>query len=195
MDNPWFGRWFVLLACAGLAAGAGCGGRARPMVEMARYSTVLVVGVTDDSDLRRSYEGSFEVRFSEHNVVALSSLPMMPPGQRIDRESIEAVIRSTGIDAVLITWMVGPEQQGQGSSPPESAQMYEHYATISDTVRTPGYLQQVNVVQLETRLYDANTGELVLSLHSDVFKRGSVEEAIQAVSRTLVSRLIEANLF
>ena len=195
MNNSWFGRWIVLLACAGLASGAGCGGATRPMVEMARYSTVLVVGVSDDHDLRRSFEGSFEVRFAEHNVVALSSLPMMQPGQTIDRESIDAVLRSTGVDAVLITWMVGREQQGQGGAPPESAQMYEHYATISDTVRTPGYLQQVEVVQLETRLYDANTGELILSLHSDVFKRGSVEEAIQAVSRSLVSRLIKANMF
>ena len=195
MNDSWFGRWTLLLACAGLAAGAGCGGAARPMVEMARYSTVLVVGVSDDHDLRRSYEGAFEVRFAEHNVVALSSLPMMQPGQRIDRASIDGVLRSTGVDAVLITWMVDREQQGQGNSPPESAQMYEHYATISDTVRTPGYLQQVEVVQLETRLYDANTGELILSLHSDVFKRGSVEEAIQAVSRTLVSRLIKANMF
>jgi len=195
MDNPGFGRSMVLLACAGMAAGAGCGGAARPMVELARYNTVLVVGVSEDHDLRRSYEGAFEVRFAEHNVVALSSLPMMQPGQRIDREAIEGVIRSTGVDAVLITWLVGPEQQRQGAAPPESAQMYEHYATISDTVRTPGYLQQVEVVQLETRLYDANTGELVLSLNSDVFKRGSVEEAIQAVSRTLVSRLIKANMF
>jgi hypothetical protein len=80
--------------------------------EVVRYRSA-VVALTDDAELRRTFEDSLVARAREHNYDAVTSYDLEPNVQSVDRDRFLRTLASNGVQAVL---MLRPAAIGAGSS-------------------------------------------------------------------------------
>jgi hypothetical protein len=159
---------------------------------------ILVIGVAETEAGRRSFEDAFAAALAAQNADAVPSHQLLPGGERLSRESIESAIRGRGFQGVLVTRLLGVDEQEKYVPPSTYVSpgyygwgMYGYYGSSWDVVHRPGYTVTETIVRLETHLYDAGTAELVWAAHSDTFDPRSTDDIIDSVTRKLSRRLAE----
>jgi hypothetical protein len=159
---------------------------------------ILVIGVAENEANRRSFEDAFAAALAAQNVDAAASYQLLPGDERLSKASIEAAIAGRGFQGVLVTRLLGVDQQETYVPPSTYVRpgyygwgMYGYYGSSWDVVHRPGYTVSETIVRLETHLYDAATADLVWAAHSDTFDPSSTEDIIDSVTRKLSRRLAE----
>ena len=159
---------------------------------------ILVIGVAENETARRSFEDAFSAALAAQNVDAVPSYQILPGDQRLSRASIEGAIAGRGFQGVLVTRLLGVDEQTTYVPPKTYVRpgyygggMYGYYGTSWDIVHQPGYTVTKTTVRLETHLYDAPTAELVWAAHSETFDPSSTQDVIDSVTKKLSSRLAE----
>lgn len=159
-----------------------------------RFDNILIIGVSDRQAVRRSFEDAFVAVLQEEGIRAVSSAEVMPPGAGISRQTLDPVVEEQGLDAVLITHLVGVEAQEVYSPPRYRGGLYRYHGAVTGYVYEPGYYRRYNLYKLETNLYDADTASLVWSMQSETVDPGSEQKLIDAKIDTVVKRLGEQGL-
>jgi hypothetical protein len=162
---------------------------------------ILVIGIAEDETGRRSFEDAFAAALALHDADAVPSYQLLPGNERFSRESIEAAISGRGFQGVLVTRLLGVDEQETYVPPSTYVRpgyygrgMYGYYGSSWDVCHTPGYTVTETIVRLETHLYDAGTADLVWAAHSDTFDPISTRDIIDSVTKKLSSRLAEDGL-
>jgi hypothetical protein len=93
-------------------AAAFSGARAQPGEPVVRYKAA-VVALTDDAELRKTFEDSLVAKAREHDYDAVTSYEIEPNVTRVDRNQFLRALAANGIQAVL---MLRPAAIGAGSS-------------------------------------------------------------------------------
>lgn len=136
---------------------------------------VLVVGVAIDETKRRIYEDTFVSSLTELDVLAVPSYTVCKQAIEPSTEGLKEVVEKTGADAVLITHLVGkneesyspPTQQSSSVASHFSHGLYRYYPAIYRSVYAPGNYSVTTKVILETNLYDVQTEKLIWSARSE----------------------------
>ncbi len=159
---------------------------------------ILVIGVAENETGRRSFEDAFAAALALQNADAVPSYQLLPGEERLSRESIEAAISGRGFQGVLVTRLLGVDEQETYVPPSTYVRpgyygrgMYGYYGSSWDVVHRPGYTVTETIVRLETHLYDAATADLVWAAHSDTFDPRSTDDIIDSVTKKLSRRLAE----
>lgn len=157
------------------------------------FDNILIVGISNQETVRRTFENSFVDRLQKNNVKATASFAVMTAEARPSEENIKAVISDIKFDSVLITHMVGVEEKEVYHPPTYRMDpyrgFYSYYGHVGRYAYEPGYYSRYERFKLETNLYDTQTEQLVWSMQSETINPNSEKALIEAKIKTVVERL------
>ena len=171
-----------------------------PAIGATQYKKVLVVGLSSKETVRRTFENEFSVVLTQHGVTAAPSSTTVPPGAEKDQEQMKQVLQAGGYDAVMVTRLVDRTKEttyvpGTSYTPaPYYGGFYSYYYTAYPMVYDPGYLVESIIIQIETNVYDLNTGKLVWSGISEVVDPETSTEEIRHFSHMVGDRMAKEGL-
>ena len=162
----------------------------------------LVVGVSDTTLGRRTYEDRFADALRGSGADAVSSYQLLPTDDRLTKEELEGAVRGEGFDGVIVTRVL--EVAEETTYVPPSTQVvpayrgsrgyYGYYGRQYDVVHSPGYTRTTEVVRVETKLWNAHDSQLAWGIVSETFDPTSTDDAIASVTKKLVQKLSEDGL-
>jgi hypothetical protein len=153
------------------------------------FNNVLIIGVSGQEAIRRTFEKTFVNRLREEQVNAVAGFEATLGEARPTKDSIKAAIKEKNIDAVLVTHLIGVDEKQIYHPPTYSGSVYGYYGFVRGYAYDPGYVSQQKTVKLETNLYDASSETLVWSMQSATINPSSEKKLIEAKIKTVVERL------
>ena len=160
-----------------------------PKYRGSQYTNLLVIGVAEDENTRRSFEKKFAEKLEAAGIRAVESSSVMSKDQKIDKETILAVVEKTGVDGVLLTYLVAVKEKDV-TSPSVDYSPVDDYrgGTTPNLYSAPEYRSSGTQyystrvkVRLETNLYDAKTEQKVWSARSATLNPKSTTALIDSV--------------
>jgi hypothetical protein len=163
----------------------------------APFSHVLVVGVSDEERVRRSFEDEFVKRLKEIGIEGVASAAAIPSDQKLEKKAIVSAVERFGVDAVLVTHLLGVDKKETyhresthyRPSPYHYGGYYGYYGNVYSYAHSPGYYTTHVTVRLETNLYEAETEDLIWSGKSETLDPKSKPEMIDSVINVVVKNL------
>ena len=160
------------------------------------FSHILVIGVTDKNEVRRSFEEKFVAKLKASGVKGVESYAVMAPDEKIDKKTIVAVVEKTGVDGVLLTYLVAVREK-EVASPSATYEPVDDYhgGSAQDMFSAYEYRSEPKLyttqvkVRLETNLYDAKTEQKVWSARSRTLNPKSDTALMDSVIDALVKDL------
>ena len=154
------------------------------------FEHLLVVAVSSQPGDRKIFESEFAKAIVDAGKNATASSRVMPGEEKLSAESVKAAIAGTGIDAVLVTSVVGVDERESYVAPPTySRTYYGYYATSYDFAYQSGYYHQYSVYHLETNVYDVQSEELVWTMRSEAVAPKSVAQVVASLSKQIIAQL------
>ena len=140
---------------------------AAPGATKATVKKVLVLGISSNPSLRRTYEDTFAVELEKLGYKTVSGYLWAPDAANLDRDAITAKIRAEGVTHVLVTRLVRAKDVETYHAPTTVGVSYgygpgyyggwgSYYSMGYGAVVEPGYTTVDTVVTLETNFYDAS---------------------------------------
>lgn len=179
-----------------------------PQYQGGKLKNVLVIGGTTNQVVRRIFEDEFTARFKSRGTNAIPSYTIFPSEKTLDKDTIESKSRDLGIDAMLIARVVDTKKK-QELTPAPSNYYYRDIYFYDWPNRYsrfysgpfPGryyndrlYYSEYEVANLETTIYDTQTGKLIWSALSHTVLGGSSELEVRSVVEVMMKNLTENQL-
>ena len=163
----------VMMSCASSSIVASW--HDQSYIDKGILNDVLIIAVTNDETVRRLYEDGFVAQLSSEGARAVPSYSLSDPDLEPTKESIEAAVKESGAQSVLITRHLSTDTKEHYRPPqvhyvhddPFYRGIHRYYPMAYRQVYTPGYNVKVTTVSLESNLYDANNGNLVWTTRSE----------------------------
>lgn len=167
-----------------------------PKYRGSQYSDLLVIGVAEQEDIRRSFERKFAEKLEKVGIKAVESSAVMSKDQKIEKEAVLAVVERTGVDGVLLTYLVAVKEKEVASPSATYAPVDDYHGGSAQDMfsayekgsATQYYSTRVKV-RLETNLYDAKTEQKVWSARSRTLNPKSDTALMDSVIDALVKDL------
>ena len=165
-----------------------------------RFRKILIIGVSKQPSIRRTFEDEFVKQLKTVGVDAVPSYLYIPePGQVAEGRLQEAVKRANA-DGVIITRLVRVEKKTQvspGFYQPAPALGYGFYSGYSSAwlgYYEPPRVYQYDVYVSETSLYDAARNQLVWTGTAETTDPGDINKEIEGYVDTVIDTLKSKNL-
>ncbi len=173
------------------------------------YKDLLIIGIGESEQSRRAYESYFATELEERGIEAEASYTLIKSNEKIDRKTVLKAIEGLDIDAVIVTHMVGIDEEtvyrpstgygygGYGGGYYRGGHyggLYSYYPHVNSYVHNPGYYTTHETYTIETSLYDVSSEELIWTARSRTFSPESVDEVIVDLTKLLINDLEEKNL-
>ena len=157
---------------------------------------VMVMGVSADSKERQFLEDQLVNRLSSRGIKSIPSYKAFPGAEKPGKVEMEQEIKDLALNALIVARFVSGKGEESGSSriefdAPQTADtsLYNQYERFYDAAHSPGFLEDVIRVNLETNIYDGESGSLVWTASSEAFNPDTIEDAITSISSAIVDRL------
>ena len=167
-----------------------------PQYRGSQYDNLLVIGAAEDDNIRRTFEKKFVETLEAAGIKAVESSSVMAKDQKIDKEDILAVVKKTGVDGVLLTYLVAVKEKDVASPSVDYSPANDYGGTVPDLSSLPGYSSSGTQysstrvkVRLETNLYDAKTEQKVWSARSTSLNPKSDTALIDSVIELITKDL------
>lgn len=161
-------------------------------------SDVLIIGVTEEEGVRRSFEAKFVKAFQAEGAEAVSSANVIKiDGERkLEKHEIMKAVYKYDNDSVLITTLVSIDSK-QEYRPPRMYGgyyggwgFYDHYGYGYSHVRyDPGYSVTHTTFRLDTNLYDVKTEKVLWSGVSQTMNPKSDNKLVDDVIKVVMNAL------
>lgn len=157
----------------------------------ARFKKFMVIGISKQPGIRRSFEDEFVAKLKTMGVDAVPGYRFISEDGPVEEPRLREAVGQAGADATLVTRLVRVEQKTQVSSGYYPASpgfgFYWGYANAWYGYYEPSMIYQYEVYISETSLYDTGKNQLVWS--------GTVETTPQGINKDIahyVDTVIEA---
>lgn len=165
------------------------------------FDKILVLGLSIEPSVRRTFEFSLRQELINHGVDAISTLEVVGHNQEISRDTFEALFGDRDIDAVIVSRLVGVEtdyryETNYVYAVPHSYYngFWGYYNTSYGNVYSQGYLTSEEWVIIETNLYETKTGKLVWSGTSETAEQSTAMDVIESLNKALIKELASKGL-
>lgn len=204
-----FYRWLGVMVLGSLAACASTTRLEsvdRAVDSAAPYSKVLVLAISDNGQIRQVVEKGLGEELARRGVSHVVASSRMPGGlDKEDPQAIraraEAVVRETGVDAVLVAMLLHEEVR-QEYIPPREEQVpvanvpyfmgYGAYVGFHyQTVYTPGYYREEQNYYVQNTLFDASNEQQVWRAQSRTVDPVDIQHGVASLSRLVINRLVK----
>jgi len=126
------------------------------------FKTVMVVGVTTDEIVRRTFEDRVAALLDKRGLKGIAAYSVVPSRGKVQEADLREAIARSGAEGVLITRVTRVERES-GTVPGATVGvgLYGYYGGVWQTVTTaPQQISGPSWTLSETRLFDARTGTL-----------------------------------
>jgi len=165
-------RRSILVALALVSVVSGCSSTKlvtqweNPQAVPARFSRILVIGVTQQAATRRLFEDAFVAKLRTEGVEAVPSYQLIPEDGQVDEARLQEAVTRAQADGVLMTRLLGVERKteiapGYYGPPPVGWGFYPWYTAGWVAFYEPPRVYQYDVATSETSLYDVRRNQLV----------------------------------
>lgn len=171
--------------------------RIDPAYSGGKLSKIMVVGVSENDNKRRSFEDDFAAALDKHKVMAKPSYTLIPAAMEKSPKAVLAQANGAGMQAVLVTHYKGTkktQQYVQPSAPFYGGYFGRYYGPVYSYVHQPGYYRTVKFVMLESKLYSLPAGKLIWSADSDTFEPGGMEDLTSGLADAVAGSLQKSGL-
>lgn len=165
------------------------------------FTSLLVLGVGENEEARRLFEDVFSKALARDGARAQPSWKLLPQSSLLTDEELERAVVAGGFDGVLITHLLGVDEQEEyveGRTYSERSKLYPHYKGYYrgayKVVHEPGYYRTKTAYRLETNLYAVSDGRLVWSGQSNTVDPDSIDEGIDSMTEAVARKLKEERL-
>lgn len=202
-------RFAAALAVLAAAAVTGCGTRTSATgawqegaARGVAYGGVLVVGVSPNSRVRRSFEIALAESIASGGTAAVAAVQTAESTPTLTPEIVAGMVKSTGADAVIVTRLASRRVEAaetagrtgvktrQPASLSGGAGLVELFSLEYHEYEEPGEFSARSTAVIETSVYDARSGgNLVYVLTTTAQYREDRDDVIGDVTRTIAGRL------
>jgi hypothetical protein len=195
-----------ILAIALAFVSAGCSATqivsqwGNPEYVAARFSRILVIGVSSQPSIRRAFEDEFVARLDAAGVDAVPSYRFIPEDGRVDEARLQEAVRRANADAVLVTRLVRVDKKTQVSpgvyypAPALGMGFYDGYSAAWLGYYEPPRIYQYDVYISETSLYDMTKNQLVWAGTLETKAPHNLDTEIKHYVNTVVKALKSRHL-
>lgn len=120
---------------------------------------------------------------------AVASSDIMPADEQINRKTVRAAMAGKGFDGVLVSRLLDLDQSTINIPPSQDSTFDNSFDGVAPIVISPGYVEHLSVISLQTNLYDTASKRLVWSLKSQTFNFNTVSDMVQSVSQVVINNL------
>jgi hypothetical protein len=197
---------FVWAACAAaLLVLAGCASTSlvnqwkAPDYRGAAPKRVLVVGITAQSSIRRTFEDQFVLQLKVAGVDAVQSYTVLPEDGQVEEARLKKAVEDARADGVITTRLVKAEQKTQVTpgyyGPVPTVGFYGWYSSAWMGVYDPPQVYQYDVYTSETSLYHVSDGKVVWSGTAQTTAPGSnIEKEIAQYAELMIKAMRDAKV-
>ncbi|MBL8199725.1 MAG: hypothetical protein JNK40_02025 [Chromatiales bacterium] len=150
------------------------------------YSKVLVVAVSDDFNRRRAFENSLANELAAGGTAGIPSTRTMLTTDVVDRESVAALVKAAGAEAVLVTRLAyeavdvkqkrgrevlkmdNPGAPASAGTSVEEPYFYNVYTYDYSVSAEPPALEIRRDITVTTDLFSAGDGKRIYTIRSNV---------------------------
>jgi hypothetical protein len=179
-----------------------------PQYQGGKLKNVLVIGGSTNQVIRRIFEDEFTASLNTRGTNAIPSYSIFPNEKSLEKDTIESKSRDLGIDSMLIARVIDTKTKRE-IAPARYSNYYRDtyfhdwpnrysrfysgpYPRRYDDDRSR--FSEYEVVNLETNIYDTQTGKLIWSMLSDTAVGGSSELEISSIIEVIMKSLSENQL-
>ena len=194
--RPGITKYFILIAWFFLITACGGGTKlVKIEVDESRVgkpvSSLLVIGVTYNQDVRKTFEDKMAAALNAAGVKAVTSVDTIPISekQQLEKEKVLEVVKKRGNDAAIVTYLVYTQDKEVITRDFSGTAGRYGFLWSYGNVHGPGYSSVNSTLQLITNLYDVKTEKLVWSGESETTKAESLDKAIDDVIKVVIADL------
>jgi hypothetical protein len=162
------------------------------------FKKVVVLGISQDQALRRSFEDEFVAQLRAAGIEAVPSYQVMPEGGQVPEERLLKAVKQTGADAAIMTRLLRVERKTQVTpgyyNPYPVHGFYHWYSAGWDGFYEPPRVYNYDVYTSETSLYDLNQDRLVWAGTVQTTDPGDIRKEIKNYVKTVIEALKENNI-
>jgi hypothetical protein len=169
-----------------------------------RFKNILVLALNGKAENRAEFEDELVAAIARPGVQATQSYVFLPRPNvtPIDMKDLKEVIQEQKFDAIIVARLTKAEKKttyvpGQVYNPyPYYGSLAAYYGVVSPLVYSPGYLEKVNIAQVETNFYSAAKpdGELVWTGTTNAFNANSPMKVIRELVKVVIKELEKQNV-
>jgi hypothetical protein len=193
-------RLSILVALALVSVVSGCSFTKlvnqweNPQAVPARFSRILVIGVTQQPAMRRLFEDAFVAKLRAEGVDAVPSYQLIPEDGKVDEAELQKAVTRAQADGVLMTRLLGVERKtevtpGCDGPPTTGWGFYPWYTAGWVAFYEPPRVYQYDVSTSETSLYDVRRNQLVWTGTVQTRTPADVNKEIQRYADIVVKAL------
>jgi len=166
-----------------------------PEYKFRPFTTILVVGVSNEPIQRRTLEDEFVRQLRSVGDAATASYTVIPENGQAERSLLTRTIEDTGVDAVLITRLV----RGTGYTPgwgtwawanaAKARNYYDDYAEAWMAHYDVSVVAQADYVSLQTSLFTVRDSQILWYGLTGVFPPSRFEQDMQGIASEIVGTL------
>jgi hypothetical protein len=157
------------------------------------FKKVMVVGVTKQNAIRRSFEDEFAARLKAAGVNAVPSYLYIAQDDPVGEAVLKQAIKEAGADGMLITRLVRVQQKTEiapGYYPPDPAMaVHPLYTTAWNDYYEPPIVYHSEIYTCETTLYDTVKNQVVWKGTAQAEATGNISQEIRDYANTIVGEL------
>ena len=197
-------RILGLLLIAGALLLSGCAATqiinqwSNPSYPAASFKRILVIGVSKQSSIRRTFEDDFVTRLKAAGTDAAPSYEFTPEDGQVEESRLARAVEQAGADAVITTRLVRIEKQAEYITgtygPYPGFGYYRWYSSAWVGFYEPPRLYFYDIYVSETSLYDVRNDRLVWSGLAKTTQLDDIRTEIQEYVEVVIAALREKNL-
>lgn len=163
-----------------------------------RFRKIMVIGVSKQPSIRRTFEDEFVKQLKATGVDAVPSYLYIPEDGQVDEGRLQAAVKQAGADAVIVTRLVRVEKKTEVSpgfyQPAPAFGFYGGYSAAWMGYYEPPRVYQYDVYTSETSLYDMTKNRLVWAGTVETTAPHDINKEIERYVDTVIDALKSKNI-
>ena len=163
-----------------------------------RFRKIMVIGVSKQPSIRRTFEDEFVKQLKATGVEAVPSYLYIPEDGQVDEGRLQAAVKQAGADAVIVTRLVRVEKKTEVSpgfyQPAPAFGFYGGYSAAWMGYYEPPRVYQYDVYISETSLYDMTKNRLVWAGTVETTAPHDINKEIERYVDTVIDALKGKNI-
>jgi len=175
-----------------------------PSYAAASFKRILVIGVSKQTSIRRTFEDEFVAQLRAAGADAVPSYELTPESGPVEESRLARAVRQAGADAVITTRLVRVERQAEyipGTYGPYGPYgpypgfgYYRWYSSAWVGFYEPPRLHFYDIYTSETSLHDVRNDRLVWSGIAKTTQLGDIRQETKEYVEVVIAALREKNL-
>ena len=200
ISPSWIVGWILVasLLLGGCAATQIVNQWSNPSYGAASFRRIMVIGVSKQPSIRRTFEDEFVGRLKAAGTDAVPGYEFIPEDVQVEESRLARAVKQAGADAMITTRLVRVERQAEyipGTfGPYPGFGFYRWYSSAWVGFYEPPRLRFYDIYISETSLYDVRNDRLVWSGIAKTTKLDDIRSEIREFVDVVIAALHEKNL-